>query len=591
VQRVPHTSHQCRRAGAIAAAFVVGAILLVLPSSGVVGATAIARHDAPQVAVGGNCNQDHGFVLTYFTDATVSVPSCGPIPLDTSCNTTESCPVYPYPGANTPYPGYQCAELTGRYMWYAFHAGEQLANGDNQAMVYAKAYPSKFTLYTNGTVGHAPEEGDVISMSANAQFSDSDGGHVAIVQSVSSALSTTGTGTLNLVDENDQSSGKATLQMKHWVVQEGINYYTHFEWLQPKSLGGEDQSGRIGEGSNANGWLQLFLVGANGSVYTRYQTSTSGWSGAWSSLGGAFPRSDAIAVATNAKGELEILAAGSDGAMYVDAQTSASAYLSWTGWVAGSPAGIFPPGDPATTVLDNAAGQPQAFAVEQDAQVATSSQSATGAWSAWSSLGGNFGKDGELGAGINASGRLQLFALGPTGELLSDLQNSTASPTSWFGWDPLKAGAFPGAQGMSVGANEDGKLEIYAVTTANTLDTSYLTSGWSAFRSLGGSLNRADLVSVGLNLSGKQQVFAVGRDLELQSTYEVGANTPTQWHVWSTLQPADKWPATDDVLCASDSAGHLHVFLVGANGSLYTAEQSGGGWSTFSSLGGAWPAE
>lgn len=587
-----------RRYGRIAASGALAAAAFTFvgsqfaPSSGAV--TAHHSRAVPHVTQAGNCSQDGGKPLGgVYRDGVVAVPACGPRPLFSSCNTTDNCPVYPYPGAGTPYPGYQCAEITARYMWYRFHAAERLANGDGQAAVYAAAYPNLFTLYHNGAVGHAPQEGDVISMSGHTNFQDGDGGHVAIVQSVSASVRTKGTGTINLVDENDLASGTNTLSISNWSVEEGINNYSYFEWLQPKSFGlaGGDVSGQVAAGRDASGELQLFMVGANHSMYTRYQTSAANWSGSWSPLGGAFPTSDQIGVATNQAGELELLAVDNGGAMQIDTQTAGSAYLKWTGWKAfGS--SLFPAGGTALNVIANSNGQPQAFVVGTDAQVYTSWQPSSGGWVAWRAIGGNFSKDGSLGVGINVSGKLQLFALGPTGQLLSNLQITPNAYGSWHGWDPLEGGNFPGDQGAAIGADENGKLQIYAVTTTGTLDSSHLTSGWSPFFSMHGTLNRADFVATGMNLSGKQQLFAIGTNGVLDSIYEVGADEPTSWHPWSTLDPADQWPKTDDVTVTEDQTGHMHVFLVGFNGSLYsTYQNASNNWMSFASLGGAWPSE
>jgi hypothetical protein len=208
--------------------------LVVVAVLGGRGAAATRAH-VGRMTLAGGCAQDHGVSLgTVFTDGVVIVPTCGPIPDGVAaCDSIATCPVYPYPGAPDPYPGYQCVELTARYLWYRFGAAEQVANGDDQAAAYARADPSMFTLVANGTVGDAPHIGDVLSMSAHADFEDEDGGHVAIVQSVSPTVASTGTGTIYLVDQNDQPSGTATLSMRHWRIEPGINGYAHFEWLAP----------------------------------------------------------------------------------------------------------------------------------------------------------------------------------------------------------------------------------------------------------------------------------------------------------------------------------------------------------------------
>jgi hypothetical protein len=108
-----------------------------------------------------------------------------------------------------------------------------LGDGDQQAYKYAHTYPTLFSLVSNGKINQAPQPGDVISMADVSSFNGADGGHVAIVQSVSSGVASTGTGTINLIDQNDASTGLLSLTISGWSIK-SWNGYSYFEWLHPK---------------------------------------------------------------------------------------------------------------------------------------------------------------------------------------------------------------------------------------------------------------------------------------------------------------------------------------------------------------------
>lgn len=66
-----------------------------------------------------------------------------------------------------------------------------------------------------------------------------------------------------------------------WHIYQSPNYSGGWSgWSSLGSAGGGIQGGAVQVGMNTGGWLELFVVGANGSMYHDYQASTSsGWSG------------------------------------------------------------------------------------------------------------------------------------------------------------------------------------------------------------------------------------------------------------------------------------------------------------------------
>lgn len=99
---------------------------------------------------------------------------------------------------------------------------------------YASWYPSLFTKYSNGTAGHAPVKGDVLSFSDVSTFNGSSGGHTAVVQ-LSTVNSSTGNGTITIVEENGgthATGGSQVLNVNGWKVQYSPHPYV--KWLHYK---------------------------------------------------------------------------------------------------------------------------------------------------------------------------------------------------------------------------------------------------------------------------------------------------------------------------------------------------------------------
>ena len=83
-------------------------------------------------------------------------------------------------------------------------------------------------------------------------------------------------------------------------------------------------------GRNADGRLEVFVIGGNGALYRQWQTTPGGaWSN-WDHRGGDQLVGSNLAVAKNRNGELEVFVIGGDGALYHQWQTNIGG--PWTTW-------------------------------------------------------------------------------------------------------------------------------------------------------------------------------------------------------------------------------------------------------------------
>jgi hypothetical protein len=200
------------------------------------------------------------------TSAAVAAPACGP----TGDDSISIPDTYPYQdGGETTTPGFQCVELTDRYLYVIKHWGALVGDGADVARVYGAKHG--VTPIRNGS-GQAPAAGDVISFSVESNFTDDNGvypGHTAIVSS--SSVNAAGNGSITILSENwGETAAPATLGVSHWSVGSITTYDSYgaavttpyVEWLP---LAGSSASSAFEVGAEAsNNNLYLYSSTSGG---------------------------------------------------------------------------------------------------------------------------------------------------------------------------------------------------------------------------------------------------------------------------------------------------------------------------------------
>jgi hypothetical protein len=300
-------------------------------------------------------------------------------------------------------------------------------------------------------------------------------------------------------------------------------------------------------GRNADGRLEVAVVGGDQGVWHRWQTApNNGWSG-WHSFGqpDAQGPMSLLVLAQNTDGRLEVAVpanndVGDQRAVWHRWQTAPN--NGWAGWhsLGEPPGGFFGP----LALGANADGRlelvaPAAFA-GGDQEIWHRWQSTPGGgWSGWSSLGTAGG--GELLTSVpvlarNADGRLELFVVAGDGAVWHRWQ--TAPNNGWSPWANLgsKAGGFAD---LGVGTNADGRLELFA-TLQNGTDLWHRwqtapNNGWSPWANLGsvatGTIQGPTLAS---NADGRLELFL--RAPDTGGLYQLSQSAPndgwTSGHGW-----------------------------------------------------------
>jgi hypothetical protein len=264
-----------------------------------------------------------------------------------------------------------------------------------------------------------------------------------------------------------------------------------------------DVAGVPAIGRNADGRLEAFVRASDNSIQHVWQVApNSDWSN-WVSMGGAVNADPAVA--SNADGRLEVFVRGNDNALWHAWQTAANG--EWFGWAS---LGGTLKGKPVVSI--NLDGRLEVFARGTDDALWHKWQMGpNGDWSDWASLGGNITTDPEI--GINADGRMEVFVQGLDTAVWHIWQTEPSS--GWSGWFSLN-GAVAG--GHAVGRNVDGGLEVYAIGADSAVwRTVQTSSGWEDWEQLGGEI--INNLAVGRNADGRLEVFIRGPENDL-------------WHNW-----------------------------------------------------------
>jgi hypothetical protein len=272
------------------------------------------------------------------------------------------------------------------------------------------------------------------------------------------------------------------------------NGWSDYDSLAAPPTGGNALSVTPAVASNLDGRLELFIVGADSALWHRWQTApNNGWSD-WSSLDA--PSGVELVhlpptLAPNADGRLELFIIGSDGTLWHLWQTTPN--NGWSSWeTMGSPAqaGFSQTSIPA--VGRSADGRFDLFAVGTDGALWHRYQTAVAnGWSGdWETMGtppsDTFDQQSTPAIGPDVDGRLELFAMGSSGTLYHRWQ--TAASNGWSDWETFSLAMFPPAAVPALAGNADGRLEMFLVATDGTVAHIWQTAasnGWSGWESLG----------------------------------------------------------------------------------------------------------
>ncbi len=119
---------------------------------------------------------------------------------------------------------WQCVELAQRFMAQVYGTAAFGANGSGVVANYRTSYGGNLVKVTNGTVGQAPQPGDVVSFTTPRNIF----GHVGVI--ATSTVDGNGDGSVAMLTQNDSLDGWRTLAVVGWRLQ-GFGTLTPYGWL------------------------------------------------------------------------------------------------------------------------------------------------------------------------------------------------------------------------------------------------------------------------------------------------------------------------------------------------------------------------
>lgn len=294
-------------------------------------------------------------------------------------------------------------------------------------------------------------------------------------------------------------------------------------WSTWQNLGGSF-SGDPQPNRNGQGRLEFFVLGTDGSVSCRWETSPGGpWSSGYTRFTGPVSFISNPAVCNNQDGRLQIFLTGLDSHVYTKWQTSIGGdwYPDWQDF------GGSVIGDPEAALHNN--GAQELFVRMSDRSIYTRYQAqVNGSWDAW---GNHFGTALDSPRiGKNRLGRLQDFIRG-TDQMIYNKWES-ADVGNWQGWGPVGPW-MQFASRPSVDINKAGGLEVFARGLNNEVYHCWQDPGsltWGSWYSLGGSINNE--VGVSHVQDGRLEIFVRWSN---GYTYHRWQQADLSWSEWQPL--------------------------------------------------------
>ncbi|HEY0753724.1 MAG TPA: hypothetical protein VGD98_07170 [Ktedonobacteraceae bacterium] len=272
---------------------------------------------------------------------------------------------------------------------------------------------------------------------------------------------------------------------------------------------------------------------------------------------------------------------------------------SWSGWKDLPPeaAGVHILWQLSPTVGQDTDGRLELFATSKSGVVYDNFQTTpNGGWAGWRPMPGlDLGlASGVPAVGRNKDGRLEVFVSTGTNISTGRLQHiwqSSAGQGFVKSWATFPDQGFVGPEGLSVGQDTDGRLEVFAsaqsLTSPRQLYEYYQTTpngAWSSRQSLGNlSGGVSNYQSVSRTSDGS--LFVVTQDSNGNIEGNVQACAGCGWQGFFSLGNLGSGNAT----VAANNDGRLEIFSTGGDRAIHHIYQTCPGhcgWSSWSSLGG-----
>lgn len=308
---------------------------------------------------------------------------------------------------------------------------------------------------------------------------------------------------------------------------------------------------------------------------------------------------------SNRYGRMQIFGVGLDGNVYTKWKNTIDPNSSWSSWenLGGATRGIADDSDIAIGYLPD--GRMQFFCTGNDALLWSRWKITTDANSPWSNW-ANLGTGGYIAVGYLPDQRMQIF--NPGGSVYTSWKTTTDPDSPWSNWvsmaapglsNDLLVGYLPDQRmqlfspGISSGPGQ--RLSLYSSWRLSTDPTTDPNSGWSDWEDMGPlpgpvgvGFYLVGLPTIGYLTDGRMQLFVIPEDQNLYSRWKETTDPNSSWSDWTNMgKPEGTY--LNDISVGYLPDGRMQLFATDNGGAVHsiwkTTKEPNAGWSNWQNLG------
>lgn len=310
--------------------------------------------------------------------------------------------------------------------------------------------------------------------------------------------------------------------------------------------------------------IDVFVVGADGAVYTNWWSETWHNWGQVGSSSGLFPAQTPITAIARRTDHIDLFAIGNDGRVYTNWWSSEN----WHEWgTVGSQ--LFPAQTPIAAIARRE-NHIDLFAVGEDGAGGTSVYTAwwDGSWHDWRRVNDthdHFPLLTRITAIARKRNHIDLFAVGTDGRVYTNWWDG-----SWHDWGTVGEGVFIPLTPVTAIARKLDHIDLFAVGLDGQIYTNWWSDSWHEWGTVGNALfTQLTPVTAIARKSDHIDLFAVGQNGLVYTNW-----WSDSWHEWGTVD-TDGFTQLTPISALSRKSDHIDLFAVAPNGAVSTNWWSG----------------
>ncbi len=261
----------------------------------------------------------------------------------------------------------------------------------------------------------------------------------------------------------------------------------------------------------------------------------------------------------------------------------------WRGWWAIN-SGVSAPGG-AISMVSRAPALLDVFATGTDGKVATAAWDQgldvfDGGWRGWWPVGDlAIAPGAPVGACAQGPDQLDIFVAGTSGHVRQASWAQSVANGAWQGWTQVKDLVTASGGHVTAISRKPGRIDLFAVAADGSINTTFHGQAWHDWAPIGAKKAPAGAAVVAVSRGPDiLDVFVVTNDGLVHVATSDQAVNGGAWSAWTAIG-SRTFDAGGVLGVAARGGAHLHVFAIGPQGDVWTADRdaaAGGAWSNWS---------